>query len=271
MSPEKRSFARSIACAGLLLTVLGPIHGAAVATPVGTSQQVSTTPALCQAFTTKLQNEPVRTVLAWASAKMKAKCDDPGIPPTGEDCVAQSLYFQECVDCCVFNGQVSQECSSKCFEAFPAYPVVPLPSPGPATNPKEQCCKDWCATGQGFGLSACCGGEELSCDCTPGIAPNDPGLAPILKHISFCVNQCEGQHQRNFDCAPGVPYQIWEDPLCGSDCSECEVNRCFSRCVDTFDCTHAANPQDCRTIQQEIRNTRDQYCNDCQKCRDTHK
>lgn len=263
--------------AGILVGSLGAAGATSAGTaanPVGgTNQTTAVAPALCKAFATRFEGVQAHAVLAWASRKLGASCDQPGIPPTGEDCVAQSLYFQECVDCCVFNGQVSQECSSKCFEAFPIYPVLPVPYPGPPTTPDEKCCHSWCATGQGFGLSACCNGHELSCDCTPGIAPNPehPGLGPILDHISFCVNECEGMHQKNYDCAPGVPYQIWEDPLCGSPCSECEVNRCFSRCADKLDCATTAEPDACLEIQAEIRANRDQYCNECTKCRETHK
>lgn len=274
---RRRAIVFALCGAALLWTDLGTARGASAGTTAGSgggTVQATAAADLCKVFSSQLPGAQAQAVLAWASRKLSASCADPGIPPTGEDCVSQSYYFQACVDCCVYDGQVSQECSSKCFEAFPIYPITPVPYPQEPVTPEEKCCRRWCGSDQqGFGLSGCCGGKVLSCNCVPGMVPDaqHPGLGPILQHIKFCTDECEGQHQKNYTCAPGNPNQIWNDPLCGSPCSECEVNRCFASCVDTLDCPTSADPAACQAIQQEIRANRDQYCKECTKCRETHK
>lgn len=276
----KRSLGRVLVVAlGCFACSLGAAYpsGAVVAGSSATSPAAEaefSSLDLCQAFTMQEVGNAaaVQAVIGWASAALRATCTGgPTTPPDGDACVSRSSFLQECLDCCVYNGQTLLACANKCFIGFPPIPVLPHPFPNPPANPQEQCCADWCKVGGGFGLSSCCNGAPLSCDCTPAIRPNDPTLQPLMDHLTSCVQQCEGLHQNNYHCVPGVRDPQFNYPACGQVCSECTVNRCFVRCMSDFDCPSSGNPAACQAIQDELRANRDQFCTDCTKCLETHK
>lgn len=253
------------------------LTGSASAVTVSTAGTTATEEAVgtvsasfCTLFDVKaIGSNKEAAAIAWLSASTKSLCPGgPTQPPTGDECVGKSGYLRECLACCVYQNQTILSCADSCFTAFPHIPATPVVLT-PPTTPQERCCQTWCGTGA-FGVTSCCNGSILTCDCTPALTPI-PGLGNIIGHISQCVQECEGVHQYNQTCQPGQPDPIFNDPVCGHPCSECTVNRCFVSCMEEFDCNSVPNPQDCRDLLAEMGRNRDNFCAECTTCRNTHK
>jgi hypothetical protein len=272
---KKRISPRAVLTAAVLLLFVPGLalpadaaNAASTATATGTAEATALSAQLCSSFTisSELTGSTEQIAIAWMSGPTLGRCFGiPTDPPTGEGCVSSSGYLQECLDCCVYNNQTLLSCAGACFKAFPSIPSRPLVLP-PVT-PEDQCCKTWCADGGGaFGVTSCCNGAILSCDCTPAIDPI-PELGGIMEHVTQCVQECEGVHQYNQTCTPGQLNPTFNDPVCGHPCSECTVNRCFVDCMSDFNCNGVPNPQMCQELMQELRGQRDTFCTQCTNCR----